>query len=811
MSGDIPENLSILFYFFTGYGNIYYVMQKLSELGGKAYNLCRIKKVRHAGFFVLPASFFDRLHESTADRIEAIKKEINGKIDSRKKYAVRSSAIGEDSDAHSFAGIMESYLNVMPTGIPQAVLDCYMSAFSERALKYREINKLPYAHEDIRSAVIVQEMIDADFAGVINTVNPVTNNPDEVLISIVKGLGEKLVSGESDSMDFIVDDSGIKEGNLKDIPKKLIMKIFRLACTVQRQCSKFQDIEFAIKGGKVFFLQTRDIVPYKNINLLEQKTVLDNANIIESFCGPVMPMTFSFAREMYRNVYTESLRQAGISKKLLSGLKPYLENMLAYHEHRIYYNLGSWYKLVGVFPNARISARRMERMMGFGTGMKNERLKMSPWETLKFVFNFLRRIKNIEKDSQKFLDDFYREIYPYGISDFAGYSEKQLVDTYNEVADKTIPWYTVPVANDNGAMIAYGKLTKFVSGLDIPDKEGFISGLFVDLGGVESTMSADMFYDILGVINADSRIREDFLLLDEKKLCSKYESTALGEYTDKYIRKFGARVADELKFETVTMIQDRSMLYRMLKSHIQNGLRRPERNKAELSVLKLSRSKKRRFNMLVQRTAYFIRNRERLRLTRTHTFSAVRSILLRLGQLFFERGILAAPRDIFYLTKQEAFDIAGEETGNVSDLIAERKSAYDLSVPKTLADRIVFFGAQRLDVLKAGGASGLCGIPSGAGVVTQKVKLVSDPDTAVISGEIILTQRTDPGWITLFPLCSGLIVEYGSVLSHSAVAAREMGIPAVVGVKGATKLISDGALVTLDAIKGEVIVHEQQV
>lgn len=101
----------------------------------------------------------------------------------------------------------------------------------------------------------------------------------------------------------------------------------------------------------------------------------------------------------------------------------------------------------------------------------------------------------------------------------------------------------------------------------------------------------------------------------------------------------------------------------------------------------------------------------------------------------------------------------------------------------------------------------LRGIPSGAGVVTGKIKLVTDPSSANLNGEIMLAKRTDPGWVMLFPMCKGMIVERGSILSHSAVVARELGIVAVVGVENATSILKDGDEVTVDGIKGEIIIN----
>jgi len=782
----------------------------IKKLGGKAANLYKIINVSKPKFFVLDVDFFEALPNENDKRIAVIKEKIKGHIKTNKKYAIRSSAIGEDGEKHSFAGIMESYLNIEVAGIPKAVLDCYLSAFSDKAVSYRKINNIP--HDKIKSAVIIQEMIDADYAGVIFTINPVSNNPHETLISVVKGLGDNLVSGKQNSHDFIIDAKGIDPKNSDFISNKLLNKLHNLAIIVQSQCNKFQDIEFAIKNGKIYFLQTRDITPYRNFDLSLPQTILDNSNIIESFCGLIKPLTFSFAKDMYENVYTEALKQAGVKKTLLNRLKPYLENLIVYKSHRIYYNLNSWYKIVSVYPNAKTSARRMERLMGFNTGIKNERLKLGIVGTIKFVCRFLNMIRNIEKSSVKFLDDFYKEVYPFSIYDFNGHSKKELVDIFCDIEKKTIPWYVVPVINDQGAMAAYQKLTKIIDETNIDDKEGFISSLFINLGQIESALSAEMFSDIVKIIKADEGIKNDFDKLGTKELFDKYHSdSVLSEGIKAYINKFGARVCDELKFETITMIQDPLLLYDLLKVQIQNEFSRTSSKKKEIVIPNLPKRQKKKFLVLTKKTAYFIRNRERLRLTRTHTFSAIRNLLLRLSDLFFDDGMLKDKQDIFYLTKQEVFALAnGEHIASLQEIVKKRKAEYEMDIDIKLPDRMVFIGDERLDVLSgsSGGGKGLTGIPSGAGKITGKVKLILDPKNACLNGEIILAKRTDPGWITLFPMCSGLIVEYGSVLSHSAVVAREMGIPAVVGLKGATSLIKDGAMVTLDAIKGEVVVHE---
>ena len=222
--------------------------------------------------------------------------------------------------------------------------------------------------------------------------------------------------------------------------------------------------------------------------------------------------------------------------------------------------------------------------------------------------------------------------------------------------------------------------------------------------------------------------------------------------------------------------------------------------------------KSRKIKKLVSKTKYFIRNRERLRLKRTYIFSVVRKMFIQIGVIFKEKALLDDERDIFYLEKKEIFDYIenGYDIG-FKDLASKRKVLYNLNGQKEVYSRIVFYGKEELKIERNNLSvknNVLKGIPSGAGVVKGEVKLVTNPKEASVEDKIILAYRTDPGWIVLFPLCKGLIVEKGSILSHSAVVAREMGIPAVVNVPGAVKIIKDGSEVKLDGIKGEIHIYE---
>ena len=187
----------------------------IKKAGGKAYNLWRLSR---EGFnvpkwIVLSADIFSDALGSYLVQYRMLLE--NYRNENREKItyiinncsvAVRSSAVDEDGDKHSFAGMMESYLNVNEDSLFESIKKCWCSCFSERAMQYRLQNGLDIS--SLSMAVIIQKMIEPDIAGVMFTTNPKTNDTDEVFVSLVRGSGEKLVSGECSSEDHTVDSSG---------------------------------------------------------------------------------------------------------------------------------------------------------------------------------------------------------------------------------------------------------------------------------------------------------------------------------------------------------------------------------------------------------------------------------------------------------------------------------------------------------------------------------------------------------------------------------------------------------------------------
>ena len=163
---------------------------------------------------VCPSSFFDN------PNYELLRDEIDRLFSKNKMYAIRSSAIDEDSRSHSFAGIHKSFLNVKKEDILDSIIKVKDSAFSDTTINYRKNNNLNTC--DIKIAVIVQEMVSSSYAGVINTINPITNNPDEVVISVTKGLGEALVDGSVSGSTYTLNGGNVVVNGEDILSKKMI-------------------------------------------------------------------------------------------------------------------------------------------------------------------------------------------------------------------------------------------------------------------------------------------------------------------------------------------------------------------------------------------------------------------------------------------------------------------------------------------------------------------------------------------------------------------------------------------------------------
>ena len=750
----------------------------------------------------------------------------NFEVEKDKLYAVRSSAVGEDGSSNSFAGQMESFLYVKPEDIKVTIQHVINSANSDRIKFYREQNGL--ADEDIKVGVIVQEMINSDVSGVAFSTNPITGKRDEIVISSVFGLGEGLVSGELNADTYTVQENDIKK-NITSKPYKIVFdkekgcgtkqientnplassltdeQIKEISKEVKRIVDiygKPQDIEWAYEGSKLYILQARPITTLENIpDKSQQEVIWDNSNIIESYSGVTTPLTFSFIKDVYTEVYKQFLLIMGVEQELIEENSDIFQ-MLGLIEGRVYYNLLNWYRLLRLMPGYEINAGFMESMMGVKQKL-NQIPKVKPSKKNKYlrlanlIKSLIINLFKLPKDIEQFYEHINSTLSPYENGKLEGKNSNELVEIYFELESKLMKKWQAPLVNDFYAMIFYGLLKK---------------SLFkIDLNG---TLQNDLLTGETGIISTEPIKR---IKLISNKICK-------GENVDKdieeFIQKFGNRCIGELKLETITYKQDPSLLQFIINSYVKQGIIDLEKEKIHEQEIRRNAEKivKEKiknpfFGFILKNARLRVKNRENLRFERTRLFGLVREIFLELGKIFAYENIIENKRDIFYLTKEEIFNYVRGTSVDIDfkTLINNRKEEFRNFETKHPADRfstygIVYTANDYTSKETSSNVNGdLSGIGACAGVVRAKVKIVhSVAESEGLEGCIMVAERTDPGWVPLFPISKGILVERGSILSHSAIVAREMGIPAIVGINNLLSTLKDGDEIEMDGSTGQI-------
>lgn len=791
-----------------------------------------------------------------------ILKTVWDKISNNEKtsIAVRSSASDEDNQKHSFAGQMDSFLHIKSfNDYLIAIRKCWSSIFSKRAISYRTKNNLDIWNVQI--AVIVQQMILSDTSGIIFTANPITNNLNEMLITSGYGLGEGLVSGILDADTYVLNENGqvlkkqlikkqkklipdknggtfLKETTINEQDKSsLSLKQLDIIHKLAKQAEKIKkvplDIEFSIHNDKIYLLQARPITSLKK---KEKINIWDNSNIVESYSGVTTPLTFSFIKKAYYAVYHQFCETIGINNKAIFKNRWILKNMLGLISGRVYYNLLNWYKLVSLMPGFKYNKSFMEQMMGLQIIKDPEIQNISISKSNKYFIQLPKLIKvgikmisahfKLPKQINTFFSNFNKTYDYYSNLDYSTKTPYEIMSIYRILEDEILWKWKSPITNDFESMIFYGILKKLTISWGIDSTGSLHNDLLRGKGNIISTDLINSLTQIAEAINKNVDLKNNFLnkspeealfvLKNDKNYCD------INTKFSSYLKNYGVRCINEMKLESIPIKDDPVFCISMIQNYLRNNIgnikphKKEEKNaikKAENHInKKLNPIKRTIYKWVLNNCKNSIKNRENQRFARSQAYNLVRTLIRSIGKQWEEKKIINNINDIFFLELDEIWSyIEGTSTCiNVKDLIEIRKQEFDQYQLENPDDHIetegeVYYNNLFKKDIDEQNSNIIKGLGCCSGIIKKEVKVVFSPDkNLILNNEIMVAKQTDPGWGILFPSISGLIIEKASMLSHSAIVAREMGIPAVIGVKNATKILSSGDIVELDGAKGTI-------
>jgi len=700
--------------------------------------------------------------------------------------SVRTSALAEDGAEHSFAGQYETTLDVpvQPQPIRDAIRTSVASLFSARVAAYARARGI--AALELGGSVVVQQMFVGTTTGVLFS----ENGRGELTLAWSRSARNTTVEGEN-ALELRVSKVAPLPAGLP-APARLL----DIAVESEARLRRPVDIEWAARGGRLALLQLR---PQTTV-ALDYELAWDCTNIAENYPGITLPLTYSFIRGLYSRVYPAFFRKLGVAQKVLDAKQQVFRNTLGYLGGHVYYQIDNWYEMVRMIPgpssNQEFFSAMLQPQRTPGDaprrrlGMRGA-LTMAP---LVGRLGFLLLRSN--SMSKGFSRTFQKRLKRFESIDWASLQADAILSTLETMRGELLTLWATPVFNDLRVMIFHGLLKTYSFGPEQhADYLGYLHGL--------SDRASIAPLTALGALGNQLRDRHGSDATADGILSSP-DWIATRTLVDDYLARFGGRAPDELQLENPRLADDDASLLALALGTDPEG--RPP-------VDATARSIRGRFGtrFIGRNTRQAIDWRERFRFNRAQVYGLARTAYLALGRRLVEAQLLNTADDVFWLTEQELDEAVFGHAWNSDPraVVARRRTEFAAFETRSLARRVVGSGLiapARLRDDEQRTATGMAaGMGVSPGMLTAEAIVVHEFDPTIdVRGKILVTSHIDPGWTLLFVQAAGVVTERGNALSHVAIIARELGMPAVVAAMGAVDALRSGQLITINGTTGDI-------
>ncbi|MBS2966889.1 hypothetical protein KGA66_27900 [Actinocrinis puniceicyclus] len=788
------------------------------------------------------------------------------------RVAVRSSARKEDSAAQSFAGQHDTVLDVAgEEALLEAVKTCWASLWSPRAAAYRAADRSAAGS----IAVVVQEMVQAEVSGVLFTADPVSPKPHRMIVEACHGLGEGLVSGRVSSDFFALDDRTMEpveerirykvtkcapiepgrigmikvDGAARSAPclsRAQLRDLAALALRVRAHYGSEQDIEWSLRGGRLYLLQTRPITtrppaaatarsPFlrPQPDAVQHGALWSRMDIGEIFVGQMTPLGLSFARHHQKYVHGPCAASVGVR-----DTGDYVGYM-GYLNGHVYLNVSYTSYLLGQclptrdqrhftarFVSEEVDLAGYKNPYGTFPGGMEDVKSTAFW--IKHTATELVRMKTRCKQlvaSRLFEFDRARGIDLSRLTRRELHAElNRYLDHYHDMHVGYMPYYI-------NAFGAYGLMTELCAKWLGSAGENLQNRIKTDMSNLRTVASAREIWSVAQAArqrpNVLSIIRDSPLERIEAALREDEDGSLFWDrHMEPFLRANGTRSQQEMELTHPRWIDDPSYLFQMIRRYAEDGMSIDEilkRNRGEAgqedatAVLRtLPRAKRATLEKIIALYANCSELRETARMSMVTSLWLIRNVVYEVARRLVDEGVLYNADEVAFLEFDDvrAYLAGGAPASELFERAAIDETRRVYEHYKRLPEPPLSFIGECDPARRerpAGDGPRLAGLGASPGRVTGRARIIEDlvwQADEFQPGEILVTRYTDASWTPLFAIAGGVVTDIGSMLSHSSIVSREFNVPSVVNTKHATQRINTGDTITVDGDTGLVEILE---
>lgn len=736
-------------------------------------------------------------------------------------YAVRSSGTKEDMQDYSFAGQYQTYLNVKGAkAIQTAIINCYKSMFTEVSLAYFVNHGIDV--KNLAMAVVVQEMVPAEYSGICFTVNPITGNDKEMSIEVAQGLGENIVSGKVAPEQYYYNWYEKKDsttGPHHFLTGQQVAEFGETFLKIQLLFGYPCDIEFAICDGKLYILQARGITKINYGALTDVWSTADfkDGGVSASVCTPYM-------WSLYEYIWEFTLRKFLLDGKILSE-KEVDKKLGEMFYGRCYWNLSvvklAMSKVIG-YKEREFDSEYGIRITYEGDGNTTKLTLGSLSAIIKMFFAQRKILKERNENCEAYKTDllgkynFYKERYDkHAIEDIEKEWYQLTKKTYLQ-SEATYFWQIF--INTIHQSLYKDGLLKYVSE----------SEYLTLLGAIDNISHMLPFYDMWDI---SRKIREDEgnLIFWQKTEVDELEKMLdIQEYAMPLVRqlieKYGYHSDKELDVTYPCYYEDiKPMLVSIKDMALLGDEFSPieDKKKGEANYQKIlkdieekvSRRTYQKISKKIINMRKMLWWREEYRDISTRFYYIIRIYTMELAKHFVSKGILANEDDIWFIKVADIWDfLDGKQSKEALQNIVIRNREYYNAYANYMSENEIggVFGEEAVG--SDGNKTGVIkGLGANSGRITGTARVIEDFSqiSRLQENDILVTRFTDTGWTPKFAILSGIVTEYGGILCHAAIVSREYGIPAIVNCQDAMSKIRDGQTITIDGGTGCITIEKE--